>query len=178
MHELFKIRESQHFYEQMKENINDPEKFTFSLSAFLSGSRSVMQYALDEAQSKAGGQHWYDSSLGSSVVLCFFRDKRNISIHGEPVTAAQETTLSITEQISISEAVFIRVLDKDNNVIEERSSLPEVPPAIVEIPPVVTHVYKFSDWSGTEDVLTLAQSCIDALRSMINDGITRGFITG
>jgi len=178
MHELFKIKESQHFYEQMKENINDRDKFIFSLSAFLVSSRSVLQYALNEAQTKRNGQTWYDSWVGRSAILRFFRDKRNISIHDEPVTVVQGINLTVTEQLSISEAVFIRVMDKDGNVIEERSSLPEVPPPPVEIPPVVTHVYKFSNWSGTEDVLTLAKSYIDDLRSMINDGINRGFITG
>lgn len=75
MHELFKIRESQHFYEQMKENINDPEKFTFSLSAFLSGSRSVMQYALDEAQSKAGGSIGMTAAWAVAWFYVFFEIK-------------------------------------------------------------------------------------------------------
>jgi hypothetical protein len=178
MHELLKIKESQHFFDQMKENINDREKFIFSLSAFLSASRSVLQSALNETESIPGGQHWYNSKITGSAVLRYFRDKRNISIHEEPVTAVQETNIAITEQLSISDAVFIRVRDKNNSIIEERSSLPEVAPARTEIPPIVTHIYKFSDWSGPEDVLTLAKSCIDDLQAMINDGITRCFITG
>src|SRR5207249_2882101 len=60
MHEEGKLQEASHFLGQMRSSLEDPEVFRYNLSAFLSAGRSVAQYALKEAQTKPGGQVWYD----------------------------------------------------------------------------------------------------------------------
>jgi hypothetical protein len=38
--------------------------------------------------------------------------------------------------------------------------------------------YYFDNWTGSDNVLILCQNCIQELESIINDGISNGFITG
>ena len=38
--------------------------------------------------------------------------------------------------------------------------------------------FKFDDWTGNEDVLTLCQIYIQELDVVIKDGVAKGFITG
>ena len=42
----------------------------------------------------------------------------------------------------------------------------------------VTIEYRFGDWSGSDDVISLSQMYIDELQLIINDGVNKGFITG
>ena len=60
------------------------EPFVYVLSAFLSSARSVLLYAYEEAKSK-GVQSWYDKQVAQSKVVQFLRDKRNLTVHEEPV---------------------------------------------------------------------------------------------
>jgi hypothetical protein len=89
MREAEKIEEAEFFYAHLvnveKSRSANPDTFKFFLSAFLSAARSVLQYAHREAVGKPGGRGWYKGAV-SSVVLQYFKDKRDDNIHVEPVT--------------------------------------------------------------------------------------------
>ena len=98
MHERKKLEETRYFYSKMNDSLNQREEFCYNLSAFLSSARSALQYALKECSSK-GKQQWYDSQIKSSPVLTFFKDKRDINIHTEPIQPQTNHNLALTETI-------------------------------------------------------------------------------
>jgi hypothetical protein len=155
-----KIREAQLFYalaldEERKVN-DDPESFEFFLSAFLSAARTVLQYALEEARGKPRGQAWYDTTM-KSVVLRYFKEKRDVNIHAQPINAIREFDLAIDDSIWMGAAPPI--------------------PGHVGWPAKVTDKYKFADWTGSEGILTLCKACLCELRAFVQDGKNRGFLT-
>lgn len=179
MNEMTKIAEAQYFYNRMLAEFNNRENFTHNLSAFLSAARSVLQYALEEARTKTGGQQWYDGCISCSPILAFFKDKRDINIHREPVKPVQHTKITATATLHISASVQVVHRDKDGNVLYE--SPPEITkpkPRKSEPPTVVETEYRFKDWSGDEDLLTLSELYLDELRKVVKDGMHRSFISG
>jgi len=74
MNEGQKTQEALYFHAQMLSNYEDRQNLVFNLSAFLSASRSAMQYALEEAKTKRGGQKWYDAYMVQSTVSAIFFD--------------------------------------------------------------------------------------------------------
>src|SRR5262249_22661127 len=80
-----KVSEAEYFLGRMTETIEDRKAYEHNLSAFLASSRSVLQYALKEAEYAAGGAQWYNSWMTTKPVIAYFRDKRNVSIHVRPV---------------------------------------------------------------------------------------------
>jgi len=179
MYEERKIREAKYFYSRMIEEQKNRDNFTYNLSAFLSCARSVLLYALEEARPKPGGQQWYDNYISARTILKFFKDKRNINIHIEPIKPLAHYNLTLTNTIDLSASLSITVRDKDGNIKEQYSSdEPKPKPKKPETPGVLEIKYKFNDWVGSEDILTLCQMYTQELEGIIKDGIHRGFITG
>lgn len=179
MHELKKVIEAKYFYSIMIQEQMNREKFAYNLSAFLSSARSVLHYALKEAKTKQKGQQWYDKIISANPVLKFFKDKRDIDIHTEPIRPNARFTATLTESIHISDSVSITVKDRNGNIKQQYS--PDGPETKLSKPvtAVVTKVsYRFNDWVGSEDVLALCQKYIQQLENVIKDGISKGFITG
>ncbi len=56
MHEKDKIIEAEYFYSRMKQEQHDRDAFRHNLSAFLSAARSVLQYALKEAETNTNSK--------------------------------------------------------------------------------------------------------------------------
>lgn len=70
-------------------------------------------------------------------------------------------------------------MDKDRNIKQQYSSgAPEPMPKESETPAVMGIKYKFDDWVGTEDILTLCQIYVQELENATKDGVNKGFITG
>lgn len=179
MHEDAKFVEAQYFYSRMLQEIDNREHFDFNLSAFLSASRSVLQYALEEAGTNPRGKQWYSQQISSSSVLSFFRDKRDVNIHDEPVMPAQHTTETLTCIVHLSDSISITHRDANGNVLyQSPPEIPEPEPRAIEPPSTVIIQYRFVDWAGTEDVLTLSRLYLDELRRFIDDGKRYGFLTG
>jgi hypothetical protein len=181
MHETKKLKEAKHFYSRMVEEQKDRDHFMYELSAFLSAGRTVLQYARDEAKTKADGQKWYDSLVSHSPVLKFFKEKRDVNIHIEPVNTQAEHRLAMGGSIFPSGLLSMVAFDKDGNVIDQRRS--EEPEKshqeeVKDSPTVYELKYRFDDWTGNEDVLTLCQTYIQELEILIKDGVSKGFITG
>ena len=178
MHERKKFREAEYCYSKMIEGQGHRENFTYNLSAFLSSARSVLQYALKEAVTKAGGKQWYDNRISASAVLKFFKDKRDINIHTELIQPQEHYKLKSKDTIHLSDSVLINVMDKDRNIKQQYSSgAPEPMPKESETPAVMEIKYKFDDWVGSEDILTLCQMYVQELENAIKDGVNKGFIT-
>lgn len=178
MHELIKLEESRYFYSMICKEFQNSNFLAYNLSAFLAAARSVLQYALKEAKTKSGGKHWYDTKVSVSPILSFFKDKRDINIHEEPVKPLKHTGITLVETVRVSESITVTKYDASGNLLDESTSESITEPEKSYIPPVVTHHYQFVDWPGNEDLLTLSQMSLDELRRMVDDGIARGFITG
>lgn len=178
-HKKKKLAEARYFYSLMCQELNDREKFTFHLSAFLSAARSVLQYALGEAKTKKGGQQWYDNHITASSVLSFFKDKRDLNIHFEPITPIQHTDLVAHNTIHLTECVSV-VIDGSDKTLYPSSpevSKPQSATRETEPPAVGKTYYRFSDWQGREDIFTLSEKYLDELQRVIEDGMRNGFLT-
>ena len=183
MHEKEKLGEAQYFYSRMIEEEKNRDDFRFNLSAFLSSARSVLLYALEEAKPKRRGQQWYDNCISTRPVSKLFRDKRNISIHTEPVKPRVDYGLTIKDTLHLSGSLSIVVRNKDGNIKHQYSSVepkqkPKPKPKQPGTPATLKIKYRFDDWAGSEDVPALCQMYIQELEDIIKDGIHQGFITG
>ncbi len=181
MYEQAKLAEAEYFYSRMLAEFNDRQKFTYNLSAFLSSARSVLQYALEEAKNKKGGQQWHDKQIIRSSVLSFFKDKRDINIHIEPVNPFKNTNVGVTVNLGISVSATAIHRDAKGNILWQSSSetpKPKTKSQKPTTPTVMTTQYKFADWTGSEDVVTLSQMYLGELENVVKDGASQGFITG
>ena len=185
MNKKAKIKEAKYFLARMKEEQDNREHFVHSLSAFLSAARSVLQYALNEVDpkenpsAKPGAKMWYDNLMSVSSTLKFFKRKRDFNIHVEPVHPSAHFQVTLTEKAGISESFSIVHRDKDGKIISKYSSEPPKPKPEKPETSVEHEVrYKFSDWTGDEDVITLCEKYIQELEKAVKDGVSKGFITG
>jgi hypothetical protein len=155
------------------------EEFTYNLSAFLAAARSVLVYALKEAETKPGGSKWYDDQINASPVLSFFRDKRNVNIHSEPVKPVQNINVTTNLTIHVSVSASVIHCDKNGNILHQSNSATTGPrPRATDPPSEVTITYKFVDWKGSEDIETLCQIYLTGLEKVVNDGVVKKLITG
>lgn len=180
MNESKKIQEADYFLSQMRAALTDHQAFQNNLSAFLTASRSALQYGYEESKPKPGGSQWYDASMQSDSVLKFLKEKRDCNIHRAPITPSAK--ISITDTIDLSNVrdfLTIRVTDKEGNVISEtecNSPEPERPPTEPESS--VEFSYLFDDWTGSDDCIALAARYLACIRVIVADGVTRGFLAG
>jgi hypothetical protein len=179
MHEREKIKEAKYFYNKMLEEQGNKDNFRHNLSAFLSSARSVLQYALEVAKTKQGGNQWYGNRISAGYIIKFLKDKRDINIHAEPIQPQAHHKLTITHTLHLSDSLSITVTDKNGNIKSQyHSDEPEPKPKEPETPIVLETRYKFADWSGNEDIPTLCQIYVQELEDVVEDGIRKGFITG
>lgn len=175
--EIEKIQEAEYFYAQMSKAEEDSDAFKYNLSAFLAAARSVLQFALNEARTKSGGQQWYDSFIKGNPVVSFFKDKRDINIHKEPLRVRKDVHIVLRETISVSESIIIVKSDEHGHIIGESKSETEPQNRKKEIPSKVTYRYRFDDWTGNEDILTLCQRYLAGLKTIVADGQKKGFLS-
>jgi len=184
MHELEKIKEAEYFYNQMLKTEEDSEAFKYNLSAFLSAARSVLQFANNEAITKSKGQYWYYTCVSKKPIISFFKDKRDINIHREPVKTRKDITLSLTEALHLSVSMgSIRMVHKDkygkiiSESINKSQSEPKSRKVKKQVPAEATYRYSFDDWVDNEDIPTLCQKYIDELKTITADGLKKGFLS-
>jgi hypothetical protein len=179
MHEKNKLAEAEYFLARMRETQDDPTAFDFNLSAFLASSRSVLQYAREDAKTH-GAQAWYDKAMKSAdPSVAFLGEKRNISVHTNPVRPSRHINVELHDRISLSSELSAVVIRRDGSsepqMLERQPK--DVPTASVpDDPPVVTYRHQFVDWAGEEDILALAVRYLDALRAIVHDGLGRGVL--
>lgn len=183
MNESRKLLESKYFYERMMENLNDnkTKQFSFNLSAFLSSSRSILQYSYKKAEEK-DMLNVYQELVSSNEILSFFKDKRNINIHEKPVNPNTKLTVNDTISVSVSvERIKWVKYDKNGNVIEENESFnrEENKPKFKKTKRDSNGAkieYIFGDWEGNEDILTLTKKYIKELEKFISEAKEVGLI--
>ncbi len=172
MIERDKLEEAKYFYDRMLEVQMNREFFTYNLSAFLSASRSILQYAYNKIKNDSDKKQWYNNWISKSPVLKFFREKRNINIHEMPITPSKYYEVTLKETIYVSDSVIISSGDKKISSQNNKS----LPSKKDDHTPNVKIMYKFSDWSGDEDVLTLCRIYLQELEKFIDEGIKKGFL--
>lgn len=178
MYENDKIAEAEFFLDLMFEANNDSRRFNFFLSAFLSAGRSVLQYALEEVKGTPQAQQWYDSKICGTPILKFFKGKRDLNIHQEPVGTNRHLAIEEQVPIHISESVRVVITREDGTTEIRGSSSVPVPPRKGESKSSISSKYFFNDWPGPEDAITLCQSYILELRTLVEDGTTKRYISG
>jgi len=176
MYELEKIKEAEYFYCQMIKEKDNRDNLKFNLSAFLSSARSVLQYAYKEVKDKNGGPSWYNSQVSNNKALTFFKDKRDINIHTEPVSVKRDIAIHLSETIHIGDPVLMTVKDKEGNVkSQSRSYLQPFKSAVDN--KMVEIKYIFEDWVGDEDMFFICQEYLKELKAVVEDGKNRGLLT-
>lgn len=163
MHEAAKLDEAEYFLKRMASVAEDRNAHTYNLSAFLSAARSVLQFALEEAESKPGGQAWYCSQVTGIPVVKFFKDRRDVNIHTEPVRPIKQIQAQIEDTLHFSstlEAVVIRdgkPVSK-GRPLQQDSRLPEGTNWPYPSKVTMSYAYRFSQWTGSEDLATLCST--------------------
>lgn len=191
MHEREKIEESKYFHSRMIKEYENIEHFRHNLSAFLSAGRSVLEYARKEARTKRKGLKWYDDWMKASPILRFFKNKRIINFHSEPINLRKDIEVAIRETVHLSESVSVKITRADGkteskSIPIETKQKPEKSKSSVES----KTTYRFDDWmkycqsnnlkdfTGNEDVLILCERYIQEFEKAVKDGVSKGFITG
>jgi len=178
MHEQNKIEEAEFFLRAMKAAENDPSTYYKHFSAFLSASRSAIQYAFEEAKLKPGGQDWYNGDVVTRPYMPYFREKRNANIHRRPVPPNTSAHVSLGDFAGSTDIVLIQVQGPDGTLGPLNSTAPSGSQPEQPTTASVVYSYGFDDWPGTEDVETLCESYLDEVRAAVADGVRRGFVTG
>jgi len=186
MNELYKIGEAKYFLEKMEESIPDRRAFRYNLSAFLSAARSVLQYAMKESWGK-GRIDWYDDTVVEYEALKFFRDKRDVNIHGEPIKPSMDISITPAPAICVvnvySPVVFV---SRDGRATPVQSNEEQATPRKEEHRPPTSPEnssqtmirYRFDDWPGPDDVVGLSRRYVDELDQFVQKGIAEGVLSG
>lgn len=165
-----KLREAEYFYNKMVGDFQNElfESFSFNLSAFLTASRSILQYTHDYAKSTRK-LNQYDDLVTNNPILIFFKEKRDLNIHTVPVQPIQQVNIAMQFSINIRESIKITRTDSDGNIIDESEY--EQPNTNTQNShnnqTKRTLLYKFTDWDGEEDILELSEKYLKELRKFI-----------
>jgi len=122
-----KLDEAKYFYDRMvevqkTEIKHNREYFTYNFSAFLSASRSVLQYMCTEIKQKKDpaakqeAKKWYEGKMAASPNLRFFKGKRDINIHTTPIMPLGHIVAVGSGSISFRYSFSAR-LKSDNDVL-------------------------------------------------------------
>ncbi|APB70965.1 hypothetical protein PPYC1_11590 [Paenibacillus polymyxa] len=187
-----KLKEAEYFYSLMvdsfEKELYDP--FTYNMSAFLSAARSILQYTHDRAvKNNRGGD--YNKLIAQKPILKYFKGKRNVNIHEEPVKPIQQVFLDLhsTLTVRMKETVGIQVIGADGEILRDELSEPaeisndsevQVKAHLKKITPSTgitsTLQYRFEDWTGDEDILEMSEQYLKNLREFIQGAILEGLI--
>jgi len=177
MHEQKKLEEAQHFLERMDAIRNDPTAFRRELSAFLSSSRSMLQYLNREACTRPGGHKRYDDAVANRSVITLMKRERDTNIHAEPVMPDNDVMIGIQAGVVATGSLGLVRMDNEGQILDQRS--PDSVPAEVAAKPAVEveYNYYFGDARAAGNVLSLCRSYLNELHSLVVDGRGRGVIT-
>lgn len=180
MHESQKVKEAWFFLGEMHSRLRDPHAFVHCLSAFLSASRSPIQYALAEAEAKSGkpdAHKWHNAQLFKYPLINAFKDERDVNIHVKPVApkAIFKVEAHVTLHIRGSVDYLINFINDKGHPVEIACSPPEPPPPLPS--PIEPELrYEFGDRPG-ENLLTLCESYLKEVESYVKDGQQAGLVT-
>ena len=116
--------------------------------------------------------------MSGNAVLKFFKDKRDVNIHAEPVRPSRHIAVAFTEHMTISDSIRIETQREDGTTEiredKEESSVSKPQESIAE----VKIRYVFVDWGGPEGAIDLSHQYLAALENFVKAGLSSGIITG
>lgn len=180
MNEDHKIKEARYFLAKLAQPELEHCTFAYELSAFLTAARSALQYALDEVKSKPGGQTWYDGQIQAFPVIGFLRDKRDVSVHATPVIPNPTIHVKLEEHAVLGDSFSVTVKNPDGTEVRDQPHArptEQMPLRNTLASSNSSVTYHFSDWTGTEDVVTLCSCYIQQICDIVSDGRTRLLIS-
>jgi hypothetical protein len=179
VNEDHKIEEAQYFLNQLFDQQLEIREFSFVLSAFLTASRSVLQYSLKEADKKSGGKIWWDNEVKKYEVVKYLKEKRNISVHAEPVIPGKTININIEEQLGVGDFCSLEIINPDGTIVPDapqENAEQQYTPNITRTSSSSFVTYHFSDWPGSESVAELCAEYLEQVRKIIDTGRALGFI--
>ncbi|MFW5795102.1 MAG: hypothetical protein ACOCV1_06420 [Bacillota bacterium] len=180
MEEREKLKEAKYFFNKMKNSYIDDnfKEFKFNLSAFLSSARSILQYTYKKAKRKSMLAK-YNNLVSGNPILSFFKDKRNLNIHEEPIKPTKQVNVDVIAKITVSESVTLKKYNKKGELIEtikNKTNEDNSKTNNESSSPKTSIKYIFNDWSGNEDIIELSKKYINELNLFINDANNKGLL--
>ena len=190
MHEKIKLVEAEYFLNQMVKLQGDYLQFTFNLSAFLSATSSVV-YFMEEELKDSVNEKWLVEKKESKL-LRFFKFTRNLNNHMRPCRPAKDVTLMVP--VTVISTTLGGVAITSSGTITTQPNVPAL-----EIPKVeAKHNYRFDEnffnetssyFSETNkqfcksvfnkyDVLTFSNQWLKELEEIVNEAISKKYISG
>ena len=177
-----KFREAAYFLGVMKSNANDRNAFVYNFSAFISAARSVVQYALEECKSNTASKQWYDNYVANSTMIRYFKDKRDVNIHEEPVVPNAAYKVELTIPLVISGSTSVKVMARDANGIFVEKSTPasDVAENSISTPPSIRNTkdsvrYFLADRIN-DDLVFLAENYLNELFAFLRAARVAGHL--
>jgi len=177
-----KFREAAYFFGVMKAQVNDRNAFVYNFSAFITAARSVVQYALEECKTTTTGKTWYDNYVSGTDLIRYFKDKRDVNIHEEPVVPNAAYTVEATMHLSISGTCSVKVFarDADGNLVEKATPASEAAEKAIASPPPnpanKESVRYFLADRKNEDLVVLAEGYINELIAFLRAARAAGHV--
>jgi hypothetical protein len=177
VNEQHKLDEARYFLAKMGSTHAEPQHYSYNLSAFLAAARSTLQYALKEAQTKPGGQHWYDQLVASSPEASFLKDQRDVSIHAKPVVPVRHINVYDTISISVGDSALVTIKRADGSMENREVSLPHTQSAGGLQEYATSISYHLDGWPDSEDVDSLSARYLSFIEQLVVAGRGAGFLT-
>jgi hypothetical protein len=180
VNEDHKIEEAQYFLNRLSDPHLEIREFSFELSAFLTAARSALQYALEEARLKPGGQAWYESQVKAAEAVKFFKEKRDVSVHAEPVIPKKVINIKMEEHLGIGDFYSIEIINPDGTVVPDapqETTTQQYTSGITRASSSASVTYHFSDWPDQESVAELCAEYLQQVSEIIHNGRVLDFIS-
>lgn len=133
------------------------QEVKYYLSAFLSASRCVLQYALDEIKQNGPSQQiWYDKKVANDLFR-LFKELRDNNIHKKSASYSKDCTV----------CVGMTLLDRETL---ETTCIAPTKNDFVK--------YYIREWPKNEDLTTIATNYLNELKGFVREGVAKGFISG
>src|ERR1044072_1699018 len=119
-----KLEEAEYFFNQMKENLDNPKVLGFNLSAFINAARSITWFMQKEYASNPKFKSWYEleqKEMKNDSICKFFHDIRTANIHYESPKINRNIEINLRESYSVSDSVSVQVI-RNGKVIQNSSS--------------------------------------------------------
>jgi hypothetical protein len=167
-----KLLEAKYFLERMAETQSNRDAFKYNLSAFLAAARSVTAIMQKEFDGISGFKAWYEemqAKLQSDDTVRLLKDKRDITIHQQPVRPRAHVNVSVAERIALTDSMSI-VITRADGTIERQESEPTRGPM-----PARTETEAESEWRWyfdelpEKDIVTVCEEHIGRLDIIVRE---------
>jgi len=164
-----KLFEAKYFLGRMIENQDKRNIFKYNLSAFLAAFRSVTMIMQEEFDKVPGFVNWYrvqQDRMKADDKMRLLNTKRTMTIHQKPVEPHALVSVSLTEQITVTDSVSVIVTRADGTVERYDSAPSEQQPVPAKTEAIVQWCWFFDEVSDI-DVVRLCQECMTKLESFV-----------